>query len=131
VQVEGVDALMAALATRNPARERVFVYFSGKKDASGNSWCPDCVAGKMSAGLCAPFPPFLGFSGPRPQADPACVAAAWPVVEKVTREHALDTDTFIYVDVGDRATYVLRVAWACPTEACAGRLPNRWPRLCS
>lgn len=41
LSVSGYDALLEAVAGKSPP---VFVLFCGSKDATGQSWCPDCVA---------------------------------------------------------------------------------------
>ena len=46
IKVEGFDAFKAKLSelTAGAGGGDVFVMFSGSKDASGVSWCPDCVS---------------------------------------------------------------------------------------
>ena len=45
IKVEGFDAFKAKLSELTAAGGGdVFVMFSGSKDASGVSWCPDCVS---------------------------------------------------------------------------------------
>ena len=41
LQVEGFDAFVESIEA-NKGKD-VFCYFSGSKDSSGKSWCPDCV----------------------------------------------------------------------------------------
>lgn len=43
-KVEGFDAFKAKLSELTADGGDVFVMFSGSKDASGVSWCPDCVS---------------------------------------------------------------------------------------
>ena len=42
-KVEGYDAFKAKISELASAGGDIFVMFSGSKDASGVSWCPDCV----------------------------------------------------------------------------------------
>jgi len=42
-QLEGYEELKTALNGLNDGDKPVFVLLCGSKDASGNSWCPDCV----------------------------------------------------------------------------------------
>ena len=56
IKVEGFDAFKAKLSELTAAGGGggdVFVMFSGSKDASGVSWCPDCVSAEpiVSVGL--------------------------------------------------------------------------------
>ncbi len=46
VHVEGFDAFMAEVEKHSG--KPVFALFCGTKDAEGESWCPDCVAGKAA-----------------------------------------------------------------------------------
>lgn len=44
-KVAGYEAFVAFIAKLQPTvgEQPINVYFSGTKDAQGNSWCPDCV----------------------------------------------------------------------------------------
>ena len=57
-KVEGFDAFKAKLSELTADGGDVFVMFSGSKDASGVSWCPDCVTAEpiVSVGQ-SPHPP--------------------------------------------------------------------------
>lgn len=41
--VKGYDCFLAFIKDFKPADRVVNVLFSGEKDSSGGSWCPDCV----------------------------------------------------------------------------------------
>jgi len=41
--VEGFDAFLAKIEELSKEETPLLVYFSGSKNAAGNSWCPDCV----------------------------------------------------------------------------------------
>ena len=59
IKVEGFDAFKAKLSELTAAGGGdVFVMFSGSKDASGVSWCPDCVSAEpiVSVGHLPPSP---------------------------------------------------------------------------
>lgn len=43
VNVRGYEEFCQAVSQRSG--KEIFAYFSGDKDAQGNSWCPDCVKG--------------------------------------------------------------------------------------
>eukprot|EP00128_Syssomonas_multiformis_P015505 Colp12_sorted_trinity150504_noHs@35374 len=43
IAVEGFEAVQKAIA-ENKGKGDVYLWFSGSKDASGKSWCPDCVS---------------------------------------------------------------------------------------
>ncbi|XP_068249647.1 thioredoxin domain-containing protein 17-like [Palaemon carinicauda] len=43
VEVQGFDAFIEQVEKFKPSGNPIFVLFSGSKDASGKSWCPDCV----------------------------------------------------------------------------------------
>lgn len=58
IQVEGYEAVKKAI-TENLNTDALFVLFSGSKDDKGQSWCPDCVAGKC---LHTPFLRYLYLS---------------------------------------------------------------------
>lgn len=45
IKVEGIEEFNKTIAELE--KEEVFVLFSGSKDSSGSSWCPDCVAGRF------------------------------------------------------------------------------------
>ena len=45
VKVHGYDEFCKAVSDRKG--KDIFAYFSGDKDADGNSWCPDCVKGNV------------------------------------------------------------------------------------
>ena len=45
-KVEGFENFQAKIAELEKEYQSIFVLFSGSKDASGQSWCPDCVVGK-------------------------------------------------------------------------------------
>lgn len=53
VTVNGYEELKKTLAS---AKGVVFVLFTGSKDASGKSWCPDCVVGSIFFLLLLPRP---------------------------------------------------------------------------
>lgn len=38
----GLSQLRAHLSSIEPAKKSVFILFTGNKDESGQSWCPDC-----------------------------------------------------------------------------------------
>ena len=61
IKVEGFDAFKAKLSELTAGGGDVFVMFSGSKDASGVSWCPDCVSAEpiVSVGTSASLPPAL------------------------------------------------------------------------
>uniref|UniRef100_A0A914XKV0 Thioredoxin domain-containing protein 17 n=2 Tax=Plectus sambesii TaxID=2011161 RepID=A0A914XKV0_9BILA len=42
-EVEGYDSLKSELKSLEKSDKPVFVLFTGSKDSSGKSWCPDCV----------------------------------------------------------------------------------------
>jgi thiol-disulfide isomerase/thioredoxin len=44
-EVEGYDSLKKELEALNTSEKPVYVLFTGSKDSSGKSWCPDCVTG--------------------------------------------------------------------------------------
>ena len=47
IKVEGYEAFKKAIADLESDQKPLFILFSGSKDpATGESWCPDCVAGK-------------------------------------------------------------------------------------
>ena len=51
-QVEGFAAFEQLHAELSGSGKEVFVLFSGSVDpATGHSWCPDCVSGKMRSDL--------------------------------------------------------------------------------
>lgn len=45
VNVRGYEEFCQAVSQRSG--KEIFAYFSGDKDAQGNSWCPDCVKGNF------------------------------------------------------------------------------------
>ena len=45
VKVHGYEEFCKAVSDRKG--KDIFAYFSGDKDADGNSWCPDCVKGNV------------------------------------------------------------------------------------
>ncbi len=45
IHVEGHAAYVKAVEENKG--KQLFAIFCGSKDASGASWCPDCVTGKM------------------------------------------------------------------------------------
>lgn len=47
VNVRGYEEFCQAVSQRSG--KEIFAYFSGDKDAQGNSWCPDCVKGNFHA----------------------------------------------------------------------------------
>jgi len=48
IKVEGYEAFKKTIADLESDQKPLFVLFSGSKDpATGESWCPDCVAGKI------------------------------------------------------------------------------------
>jgi hypothetical protein len=50
IDVDGFDALVAKLAQLSAdgkSDNSVLILFCGSNDASGKSWCPDCVTGKL------------------------------------------------------------------------------------
>lgn len=50
IKVEGIEAFNKTIAELEKEGGDVFVLFSGSKDPStGTSWCPDCVAGKLTS----------------------------------------------------------------------------------
>lgn len=46
VNVRGYEDFCQAVSERKG--KDIFAYFSGNKDAQGNSWCPDCVKGNCN-----------------------------------------------------------------------------------
>lgn len=44
VKVRGYEEFRQAVSQRSG--KDIFAYFTGDKDAQGQSWCPDCVKGK-------------------------------------------------------------------------------------
>ena len=59
IKVEGFEAFKAKLSELTAGGGDVFVMFSGSKDASGVSWCPDCVTAEpiVSVGHSPPLLP--------------------------------------------------------------------------
>ncbi|CAL4253032.1 unnamed protein product [Meganyctiphanes norvegica] len=53
IKVEGFDAFIAEVDKVKGSGAPIFVLLSGSKDASGKSWCPDCVVAEpvVEAGL--------------------------------------------------------------------------------
>lgn len=45
VKVRGYEEFCQAVSQRKD--KDIFAYFSGDKDAQGQSWCPDCVKGNF------------------------------------------------------------------------------------
>lgn len=45
VKVRGYEEFCQAVSQRSG--KDIFAYFSGDKDAQGQSWCPDCVKGNL------------------------------------------------------------------------------------
>lgn len=45
VKVRGYKEFCQAVSERSG--KDIFAYFSGDKDAQGQSWCPDCVKGNL------------------------------------------------------------------------------------
>jgi hypothetical protein len=45
VKVNGLSELLAKLDSLK--ENDVYILFTGSKDSSGNSWCPDCNDGKI------------------------------------------------------------------------------------
>lgn len=45
VKVRGYEEFCQAVSERSG--KDIFAYFSGDKDAQGQSWCPDCVKGNL------------------------------------------------------------------------------------
>eukprot|EP00043_Microstomoeca_roanoka_P011348 m.107056 g.107056 ORF g.107056 m.107056 type:complete len:126 (+) comp15172_c0_seq2:218-595(+) len=46
VRVRGMDECVPAITDAQKKGGRVFVFCTGADDASGTSWCPDCVRAK-------------------------------------------------------------------------------------
>ncbi|XP_069673608.1 thioredoxin domain-containing protein 17 [Periplaneta americana] len=42
-EVEGYDAFCKLIKELETQDKTVYVFFSGSKDSTGKSWCPDCV----------------------------------------------------------------------------------------
>lgn len=47
VQLSGFDEFHKYTEAIDPNGPPVLFYFSGSKTPDGNSWCPDCVEGKL------------------------------------------------------------------------------------
>ena len=45
--VEGYLEFKKTIADLESKSDPLFVLFSGSKDSTGKSWCPDCVAGSL------------------------------------------------------------------------------------
>ncbi len=73
----------------------VFVLFSGSKDSSGKSWCPDCVAGMFHSTFSLQIFPTFSFIF-------LFTLSAEPIVTKAL-DSALTEAVFVHVSVGDRA----------------------------
>lgn len=43
----GYDEFIASIEKLSESAENVNVLFTGKKDVTGRSWCPDCNDGKI------------------------------------------------------------------------------------
>lgn len=52
VQIEDFDNFSKYCADLNSTGPPTYFYFSGKKDDTGHSWCPDCVEGKFFILFC-------------------------------------------------------------------------------
>ena len=50
VSVNGLSELLARLDSLKKEND-VYILFTGSKDSSGNSWCPDCNDGRTSQDL--------------------------------------------------------------------------------
>lgn len=59
VIVRGYEEFCQAVAERKG--KDIFAYFSGDKDATGKSWCPDCVKGDFieAREMCSLHIPFI------------------------------------------------------------------------
>ncbi len=45
IKVEGFTEFEKTITEMVKEPKTIFVLFSGSKDSTGQSWCPDCVAG--------------------------------------------------------------------------------------
>ena len=43
--IEGYEEFCKSIDDFSKQNKQIYVLFSGSKDASGKSWCPDCVKG--------------------------------------------------------------------------------------
>ncbi|VVC88848.1 unnamed protein product [Leptidea sinapis] len=48
VDIKGYEDFVKYVESLDINGPPVFVYFSGSKNADGNSWCPDCVEDKLT-----------------------------------------------------------------------------------
>lgn len=79
VTVEGFDAFAEKLESYKSSGRPIFVLFSGSKDASGKSWCPDCVVAEpVVKGALTKAPEdavflYVGVGGRDFWKDPMCI----------------------------------------------------------
>lgn len=99
-KIVGYDEFIANIDKLTETVENVNVLFTGKKDETGRSWCPDCNDGnnyfKYYWKKKIQFKSFFI----------AWIITAEPFVNKYCIEKAEPNSLFVVVDVGDRPTYV-------------------------
>lgn len=107
-KIDGYDEFKQKIDELAKTAENVNVLFSGKKDAAGHSWCPDC-----NDGTCIlQFKHILDFSAHQIGGGNSVILlifvcmffSAEPVVNKYCIEQAVPNSIFVLVDVGDRPT---------------------------
>lgn len=91
LKVEGFSEFEKVIAELEKEKlESLFVLFSGSKDTTGKSWCPDCVAGVyLTSHLWRLY--YFGFYS----------SIAEPIIEQALEE-APENAVFLYVGVGER-----------------------------